>query len=153
MFAACYKKNGTAAMLGGRLIFSLAYSIIRLTVPTLGQIPSPFWKPGAPRPTSSRLQMILELMQTGSFLFTVSLPVRLSSLSSCSEKAVLSLYLTGSPGWVLISRTSHRQWLLPLLWLHNPRKLLVTLSSFCKTLITSIQSQAQGWKKRLSFFP
>lgn len=87
--------------------FGLQYHQTHRAVRTLGQIPSPFWKPGASRPTSSKLQMMLELMQTGSFLFTVSRSVRLSSPSSCSEKAVLSLYLTGSPGWVLISHTSH----------------------------------------------
>lgn len=48
--------------------------------------------------------------------------------------------------------TQSRAWLLPLLWLHNLRKLLLTLSWFCKTLITSTQSQVQLLEEMSVFF-
>lgn len=97
--------------------------------------------------------MMLELMQTGSFLFTVLLSIRLSSLL-LRKGSVTSLFNWIT--WVGINIThftQSRAWLLPLLWLHNLRKLLLTLSWFCKTLITSTQSQAQLLEEMSVFFP
>lgn len=97
--------------------------------------------------------MMLELMQTGSFLFTVLLSIRLSSLL-LRKGSVTSLFNWIT--WVGINITHFTQshaWLLSLLWLHNLRKLLLTLSWFCKTLITSTQSQAQLLEEMSVFFP
>lgn len=97
--------------------------------------------------------MMLELMQTGSFLFTVLLSIRLSSLL-LRKGSVTSLFNWIT--WVGINIThftQSRAWLLSLLWLHNLRKLLLTLSWFCKTLITSTQSQAQLLEEMSVFFP
>ena len=97
--------------------------------------------------------MMLELMQTGSFLFTVLLSIRLSSLL-LRKGSVTSLFNWIT--WVVINIThftQSRAWLLSLLWLHNLRKLLLTLSWFCKTLITSTQSQAQLLEEMSVFFP
>lgn len=97
--------------------------------------------------------MMLELMQTGSFLFTALLSIRLSSLL-LRKGSVTSLFNWIT--WVVINIThftQSRAWLLSLLWLHNLRKLLLTLSWFCKTLITSTQSQAQLLEEMSVFFP
>lgn len=97
--------------------------------------------------------MMLELMQTGSFLFTVLLSIRLSSLL-LRKGSVTTLFNWIT--WVGINIThftQSRAWLLSLLWLHNLRKLLLTLSWFCKTLITSTQSQAQLLEEMSVFFP
>lgn len=67
-----------------------------------------FLKLGAPHPTSSSLQMLLELMQKGcSFpFFSCSTVGKTFNSYPHPEKAALSICLAGSPGWVLIHPAS-----------------------------------------------